>query len=52
MTIQNRARALKAQGRTADETATTVSQELQAQHQGWPRANGIAALARSAYNEQ
>lgn len=50
--IDARARALKAQGRTADDTATTVSQEMQALHPGWPRANGIAALARAAFNEQ
>jgi glyoxylase-like metal-dependent hydrolase (beta-lactamase superfamily II) len=50
-TVQARARALKAQGRTADETATTVQAELVAQHPGWPRANGILAAARSAYAE-
>jgi glyoxylase-like metal-dependent hydrolase (beta-lactamase superfamily II) len=49
--IQSRARALKAQGRSADETATAVQAEFQAQQPTWPRANGIAALARSAYAE-
>jgi glyoxylase-like metal-dependent hydrolase (beta-lactamase superfamily II) len=49
--IQARARELKAQGRTPDETATTVQTELQAQHPTWARPNGIAALARSAYAE-
>jgi glyoxylase-like metal-dependent hydrolase (beta-lactamase superfamily II) len=49
--VQARARALKAEGRTADETATTVQAEFQAQHPGWPRANGLAAAARSAYAE-
>jgi glyoxylase-like metal-dependent hydrolase (beta-lactamase superfamily II) len=49
--VQTRARALKAEGRTADETATTVQAEFQAQHPGWPRANGLAAAARSAYSE-
>jgi glyoxylase-like metal-dependent hydrolase (beta-lactamase superfamily II) len=49
--VQARARALKAEGRTADETATTVQAEFQAQHPGWPRANGLAAAARSAYSE-
>ena len=49
--VQTRARELKAQGRTADDTATTVQKELEAQHPGWPRANGIAAAARSAYAE-
>lgn len=49
--VQTRAVALKAEGRTADETATTVQSEFQAQHPGWPRANGLAAAARSAYSE-
>jgi len=49
--VQTRVRALKAEGRTADEVATTVQNELQAQHPGWPRANGLAAAARSAYAE-
>ena len=47
--VRDRALALKAQGRTIDETATAVQSEFQAQHAGWPRANGLAALARSAY---
>lgn len=49
--IQTRAVELKAQGRTANEVATTISTEQQAQHPGWPRANGIAAAARSAWAE-
>jgi glyoxylase-like metal-dependent hydrolase (beta-lactamase superfamily II) len=49
--IQARARELKAQGRTADETATAVQMEFQARQPAWGRANGIAALARSAYAE-
>jgi glyoxylase-like metal-dependent hydrolase (beta-lactamase superfamily II) len=49
--VQDRALALKAQGRSIDETATTVQVEFQAQHPNWPRANGLSALARSAYNE-
>jgi glyoxylase-like metal-dependent hydrolase (beta-lactamase superfamily II) len=49
--IQKRAGELKAQGRSADETASTVQTELQAAHPGWPRANGIAAAVRSAYAE-
>jgi len=49
--VQARARALKAQGRSADETATTVQAELAAQHPDWPRANGLAAAARAAYGE-
>ena len=49
--IQARARELKGQGRSADETATTVQAEMQAKHPQWPRANGIAAAARAAYAE-
>jgi glyoxylase-like metal-dependent hydrolase (beta-lactamase superfamily II) len=50
-TVQARARELKAQGRSADEAAAAIQQELQAAHPGWPRANGVQALARSAYAE-
>ena len=49
--VQARARELKTQGRPADETATTVQAEFQAKHPDWPRANGLAAAARSAYVE-
>ena len=49
--VQARARALKAQGRSADEAATTIQAELSAQHADWPRANGLAAAARAAYGE-
>ncbi|MEO7193139.1 MAG: MBL fold metallo-hydrolase [Vicinamibacterales bacterium] len=50
-TVQSRAQALKAQGRSADEAVTTIQTELQAQYPSWPRANGLAAAARSAYQE-
>jgi glyoxylase-like metal-dependent hydrolase (beta-lactamase superfamily II) len=49
--IQTRARELKAQGRSADETASMVQMEVQAEQPAWARPNGIAALARSAYAE-
>jgi glyoxylase-like metal-dependent hydrolase (beta-lactamase superfamily II) len=49
--VQARARALKAEGRPVDEVAKMVQAEFQAQHPGWPRANGLAAAARSAYAE-
>jgi glyoxylase-like metal-dependent hydrolase (beta-lactamase superfamily II) len=49
--VQARARALKAEGKSADEVATAVQNEFQAQHPGWPRANGLASAARSAYAE-
>jgi glyoxylase-like metal-dependent hydrolase (beta-lactamase superfamily II) len=49
--IQARARELKAQGRSSDDTAMVVQTELQAKYPTWPRAAGIAALARAAYAE-
>lgn len=49
--VQARARALKAEGKSADEAAKTVQTEMAAQHPDWPRANGLAAAARSAYAE-
>jgi glyoxylase-like metal-dependent hydrolase (beta-lactamase superfamily II) len=49
--IQMRVRELKGQGKSADEAATIVQSELPARHPGWPRANGLAAIARSAYAE-
>jgi glyoxylase-like metal-dependent hydrolase (beta-lactamase superfamily II) len=49
--IQARVRELKAQGKSADEAATIVQTEFPAKHSGWPRANGLAAIARSAYAE-
>jgi glyoxylase-like metal-dependent hydrolase (beta-lactamase superfamily II) len=50
--IGTRVRALKAQGRSPDEVATTIAEEMQAQHPGWPRANGLGAIARAAYAEE
>ena len=50
-TIQTRARELKAQGRSVDETAGTIQKELQAIHPTWGRANGAAGAARAAYAE-
>jgi glyoxylase-like metal-dependent hydrolase (beta-lactamase superfamily II) len=49
--IATRAAALKAQGKSADEATAAIQSELTTAHPGWPRANGIAAAARSAYNE-
>ncbi|OFW15626.1 MAG: hypothetical protein A3F69_02025 [Acidobacteria bacterium RIFCSPLOWO2_12_FULL_66_10] len=49
--VQMRARELKGQGRSPDDTATTVQLEFQAKHPQWPRANGLAAAARAAYAE-
>src|SRR4051794_23827752 len=47
--VRDRALALKTEGRTLDDTATTVQSEFRGQHPAWPRATGLAALARSAY---
>jgi glyoxylase-like metal-dependent hydrolase (beta-lactamase superfamily II) len=49
--IRARAAALKAQGKSIDETASAIQAELTAAHPGWPRANGLAPAARAAYNE-
>jgi glyoxylase-like metal-dependent hydrolase (beta-lactamase superfamily II) len=49
--VQARARELKAQGRSADETAAAVQTEFQAKYPDWPRANGLAAAARAAFAE-
>jgi glyoxylase-like metal-dependent hydrolase (beta-lactamase superfamily II) len=49
--VQARTLALKKEGKTADEAAATVQKEFQAKQPGWPRAQGLAAAARSAYAE-
>lgn len=49
--IHDRAVALKAQGKSIDETASTIQAEMSAAHPDWPRANGIAPAARAAYRE-
>lgn len=49
--VRARALALKAEGRSAEEAAKIVQEEFQAKHPNWPRANGLAAAARAAYNE-
>jgi hypothetical protein len=49
--IQARVRELKAQGKSVDETAAIVQTEFPAKHPGWPRANGLTAIVRSAYAE-
>ncbi|MEQ1758005.1 MAG: MBL fold metallo-hydrolase [Vicinamibacterales bacterium] len=49
--IQTRARAMKAQGRTADEVAMTLQAEVQAKYPMWARLNGVGAAARVAFNE-
>lgn len=49
--VNARVLLLKAQGRSIDETATAVQTEMPQKHPGWPRANGLGPIARSAYNE-
>jgi glyoxylase-like metal-dependent hydrolase (beta-lactamase superfamily II) len=49
--IQKRAIELKGQGKAADEVATTVQMEFQAKFPQYPRVNGVAAAARSAFAE-
>jgi glyoxylase-like metal-dependent hydrolase (beta-lactamase superfamily II) len=50
-TIRSRAVTLKSQGKSIDDTASTIQSELTASHPGWPRANGIGPAARAAYRE-
>jgi hypothetical protein len=49
--IESRVRALKALGQSADDVAATVQREMVASHPDFPRVNGIAFAARSAYAE-
>ena len=49
--IDTRARALKLQGKSVDDTVTIVQAEMRMQHPEWPRANGIGPAVRAAYNE-
>ena len=49
--IQTKARAMKAQGRSIDDVATTLQSEVQSKYPMWARLNGVAAAARAAFNE-
>ena len=49
--IQSRAMELKRQGRSADETATTVQAEFQATYPGWAAPARVGLIARTAYTE-
>jgi glyoxylase-like metal-dependent hydrolase (beta-lactamase superfamily II) len=49
--IQTRAIALNAQGISAEETAATIQMEMENQHPGWARANGVSALAYVAWQD-
>ena len=50
--VRDRALVLKAEGKSLDETGTTVQAEFVKQHPEWPRAQGLAALARAAYEDR
>ena len=50
--IQARTRELKAEGRSVDEAADTVQQELQASYPTWGRVNGVGNAARAAYDDE
>ena len=50
--VRDRALALKKEGKTLEETGTTVQAEFVKQHPEWPRAQGVAALARAAYEDR
>jgi glyoxylase-like metal-dependent hydrolase (beta-lactamase superfamily II) len=50
--VRDRALALKKEGKSIDETAKAVQAEVQAEHPDWPRANGLVALARAAYEDR
>lgn len=49
--VQTRAGELKAQGKSADETAQTVTTEIQARFKDWSAPARIGAAARAAYAE-
>jgi glyoxylase-like metal-dependent hydrolase (beta-lactamase superfamily II) len=48
-TLQARVAQLKAQGKTADEAATTLTAEFQAKHPDWTAPNRIGGMVRSLY---
>ena len=50
--VRDKTVALKTQGKSIDEAATAVQADFQAQHPEWPRSNGLAALARSAFEDR
>jgi len=50
-TLQVRVPQLKAQGKTADEAATTLTAEFQAKHPDWTAANRIGGMVRSLYGD-
>ena len=49
--IQSRAADLKKQGKTADETAATVQNEMTAKYPNWAASARVGAIAKAAYAE-
>jgi glyoxylase-like metal-dependent hydrolase (beta-lactamase superfamily II) len=49
--VQRRARELKAAGKSADEAATTITQEMQAQFPTWTNVPRVTTAAKAAFNE-
>ena len=49
--IQTKTREMKAQGRSADDIAAALENEVRAAHPAWARLNGVGAAARAAYGE-
>ena len=49
--IQARAVELKRQGKSADETASTVQSEFQAKYPDWAAPGRVGSIARTAYTE-
>src|SRR5580765_134529 len=49
--IAARARELKCQGKSADETAATIQTEMQAAYSTWSAAARVSAIAKTAYAE-
>jgi glyoxylase-like metal-dependent hydrolase (beta-lactamase superfamily II) len=49
--VQTRVRELKAQGKSADETAQAVTTDVQARFPGWTTPARIGAAARAAFTE-
>jgi glyoxylase-like metal-dependent hydrolase (beta-lactamase superfamily II) len=50
-TVQRRAQELKAAGKSADEAATTITQEMQARFPTWTNLPRVAGAAKAAFGE-
>src|SRR5580765_8559425 len=49
--VQTRALEMKRQGKSADETASTVQSEFQAKYPDWAAPGRVGSIARTAYTE-